>query len=140
MGAHHTLGARIKRSSPTTILLKYVCLSQLANCRSQFLLGRSLKLFVSTESTSYHELASQFGQAILYTPKTLKNYREDRVSHTSLLIEPASQPSKRSGDGRSITSDNMSGDNSDHSGDRLSQNGEKQPVKMATTRMYTFTA
>ena len=39
----------------TMILLKYVCLSQLANCRSQFLLhrlGRCLELFVSTESTN----------------------------------------------------------------------------------------
>ena len=52
----------------TIILLKSVylsvCLSQLANCRSQLLLdnlGRCLKLFVSTESTSCHEFASQFG-------------------------------------------------------------------------------
>ena len=30
---------------------------------------------------------------------------------------------------------NMSGDNCGHSGDRLSQNGEKQQVKTATTRV-----
>ena len=45
----------------TIILLKSVCLSQLANCRSQFLLdrlGRCLKLFVSTESTFCHEFVS----------------------------------------------------------------------------------
>ena len=45
---------------------KSVCLSMLANCRSQFLLdrlGRCLKLFVSTDSTSCHECASQFGLA-----------------------------------------------------------------------------
>ena len=57
----------------------HVCLSQLVNCRSQFLLdrlGRCLKLFVSTESTSCHEFASQFGLDILYmqkTPKTIAN-------------------------------------------------------------------
>ena len=49
----------------TIILLKSVCLSVLANCRSQFLLdrlGRCLKLFVSTDSTSCHKFACQFGQ------------------------------------------------------------------------------
>ena len=35
---------------------------------------------------------------------------------------------------------NMSGDNCGHSGDRLSQNGEKQQVKTATMRVYTFMA
>ncbi len=48
----------------TIISLKSVCLSQLTNCRSQLLLdrlGRCLKLFVSTESTSCHEFTSQFG-------------------------------------------------------------------------------
>ena len=34
---------------------------------------------------------------------------------------------------------NMSGDNCGHNGDRLSQNAQKQQVKMATTRVYTFT-
>ena len=34
----------------------------------------------------------------------------------------------------------MNGDNSDHSGDRLSQNSEKQQLKTATMRVYTFTA
>ena len=53
-----------------------VCLSQLANCRSQFLLDRlvrSLKLFVSTESTSRHEFASQFGLAICLYAKNTQN-------------------------------------------------------------------
>ena len=35
------------------------------------------------------------------------------------------------GHGRSIASDNMSGNNSDHSGERLSQNGDNR-----TTRVY----
>ena len=56
--------------SEETIIYYYKSLSvcrlrlQLANCRSTFLpdrLGRSLKLFVSTESTSCHDFASQFG-------------------------------------------------------------------------------
>ena len=52
-----------------------VCLSQLANCRSQYLLdnlGKCLKLFVSTESSSSHEFTSQFSLAIFYTRKTPK--------------------------------------------------------------------
>ena len=56
----------------TIIFLKYVCLSMLANCRSQFLLdrlGRCLKLFVSTDSPSCHEFVSQFGLAIFLNAK-----------------------------------------------------------------------
>ena len=59
----------------TIILLKSVCLSAFANCRSQFLLdllGRCLKLSVSAESISCHEFAFQFGLAIFYTRKTSK--------------------------------------------------------------------
>ena len=88
----------------TIIILNYVCLSQLANCRLQFLLdrlGRCLKLFVSTESKSCHEFASQFGLAIFYTRKTPKNYREIRVSRKFLLSEQGCNASH----GRSITSD-----------------------------------
>ena len=47
----------------------------LANCRSQFLLDRlrrCLKLFVSTDSTSSHEVVSQFGLEVFYTRKTPK--------------------------------------------------------------------
>ena len=57
-----------------------VCLSVLANCRSQFLLdrlGRCLKLFVSTDSTSCHEFASQFNLAIfVYAKKSNQNLGE----------------------------------------------------------------
>ena len=44
-----------------------ICLSLFANWRSQFLLDRverCIKLLASTESTSCHEFASQFGLAI----------------------------------------------------------------------------
>ena len=63
----------------TIILLKSVCLSAFANCRSQFLLdrlGRCLKLFVSSESISCHEFASQFGLAIFLYAKNIKNLGE----------------------------------------------------------------
>ena len=94
-------------------------LSLLANCRSQYLLdclGRCLKLFVSTDSTSSHEFASQFGLAIfLYTKNTQKLSR--RPSPAQVFVQCA-------GHGRSIASDNMSGNNSNHSGERLSQNGD----------------
>ena len=46
------------------------------------------KLFVSTDSTSSHEFASQFGLAFFYTRKTLKSYREDRVPCKCLLNAP----------------------------------------------------
>ena len=57
------------------VILKYVCLSMLANSRSQVLLdrlGRCIKLFVSTKNTSCHEFAYQFGLEIFYTRKTTK--------------------------------------------------------------------
>ncbi len=81
-------------------------------------LGRCLKLYVSTDSTSSHEFACQFGLAIFYTRKTHKTYREHRVPRKCLLNAPVTVD-------RSIASDNMSGNNSDHSGERLSQNGER---------------
>ena len=80
-------------------------------CMSQFLLGRlgrCLRLFVSTESTSSHEFASQFGLAFFYTRKTPKTDLEDRPSHKCILNEPASDPAKKGGNvshGRSIAID-----------------------------------
>ena len=86
----------------------FLNLSLLANCRPQFLLdclGRCLKLFISTGSTSSHESASQFGLAIfLYAKNTQK--LSLRPSLAKVFVECA-------GHGRSIASDNMSG-NSDH--------------------------
>ena len=61
----------------TTILFKSVVLSQLSNCRSQFLLdrlGKCLKLFVSTESTSSDEFASQLGLEFFVFAKNINNY------------------------------------------------------------------
>ena len=46
-----------------------------ANCRSEFSLdrlGTCLKLFVSTQSSSSHEFASQFGLAIFIYAKNTK--------------------------------------------------------------------
>ena len=120
-------------------------MSLFANFSSEFLhdrLGRWLKLFVSTDGPSSHEFASQFGLAIFYTRKTPKHYREDRISRPveCLLNEQASAPSKTRvmpvTVSLSVASDNMSDDNSDHSGDRLSQNGEKQQVQIGTSLQY----
>ena len=108
----------------------------LANCRSQFLLdrlGRCITLFVSTVTISRLNSAKDF----LYAKNT-KNNRKVRVSRKCLLNEQASDRSKTGA--KPVTSDNMSSDNSDHSGDRLSQNDEKQQVKTETTRVYTFKA
>ena len=108
----------------------------LAKCRSQFLLvrlGRCLKLFVSTDSTSSYQFASPFGLAFFYMRKTPKNYREESRASVYWMNKRAID---NKGHGRSIASDNYS----DHSGNRLSQNGKKQQVKTATTIVYTFTA
>ncbi len=61
---------------------------------SQFLLdrlGRCLKLFVSSESTSCHKFASQFGLTIFYTRKTSKTIA-NTASHTRLLIRMKHRP------------------------------------------------
>ena len=72
----------------TIILLKYVCLSQLANCRSQVLLdrlGRCIKLFVSAESTSCREFASQVGLDIFLCAKnTEKLSRKPTLAQVSV--------------------------------------------------------
>ena len=100
-----------------SIFCRYDC------CRSQLLLdclGRCPKLFVSTDSASSNEFMSQLGLAIfLYTKNTQKLSR--RPSPVQVFIECA-------GHGRSIASDNMSGNSSDHSGERLSQNGENESL------------
>ena len=93
-------------------------------------LGRCLKLFVSTQSASCHDFASQFGLAIfLYVKNTQKLSRRPRPVQVSVEF---------GGHGRSMASDNRV-DNSDDNGERLlNQDGEKQQVKTATTRVYTF--
>ena len=123
----------------TIILLKYVCLSVLANSTSQFLLDR-----LGRQSISCHEFASQFGLAIVLYPKNTQNYRKYRVAHANVYLNAAvtGHCSPVTVD-RSPVTTYMSGDNSDHnepSGVTLSQNREMQQVKMATMRDYIFTA
>ncbi len=63
-------------------------MSLFANGRSQFLLdrlGRCVTLFVSTESTSSHEFASQFGLAIFLYAKNTQKLTET-VSPARVLI------------------------------------------------------
>ena len=70
----------------------YVCLSMFANGRSQFLLdrlGRCLKLFVLTDSTSCHEFASQFGLAIFLCEKHPKPRGNRITSACVYLNDPA---------------------------------------------------
>ena len=79
---------------PTPIVMIYTVgpTSQLATGRSQFLLdrlGRRLKLSVSTESTSCHEFASQFGLDISVYAKNTKNYREYRVARATVYLNEA---------------------------------------------------
>ena len=112
----------------TIILLKSVCRSMLANRRSQFLLdrlGRCLKLFVSTESISCNEFASQFGLAICLYEKNNQNYR---IAHMNVYLnEAATGHCSPVTVDRSRVTTYMSSDTSDHIGPssfRLSQNGE----------------
>ena len=64
-------------------------MSLLSNCRTQFLLdrrlGRCLKLFVSTESTSCQEFVSQFGLALFIREKHPKP-QGNRVDSTSVFF------------------------------------------------------
>ena len=69
-----------------------LCLSHLANCRSQFLLdrlGRCIKLFVSTESTSCREFTCQFGLSIFLYAKSTQNYREYLVARVTVYLNEA---------------------------------------------------
>ena len=121
----------------TIILPKSVGVSKLQVA----ILGRCLKLFVPTESISCHEFASQFGLAVFLYAKNTQNYCEYRVAHTNVYLnEAATAYCLPVTVGRSPATTYMNGDNNDHSGARLSQNGEMQQVKMATTRGYTLTA
>ena len=82
-----------------------VCLSKLANCRSQFLLdrlGRCLKLFVSTESITCHEFASQFVLAIFLCAKNTQNYREYQSPCPNVYLNEA--PTGYSGEYGALTS------------------------------------
>ena len=82
----------------------YTIILLLANGRSQFLLdrlGRCLKLFVSTESTSCHEFASQFGLEFFYKRKTLKTSGKPGHQCQCLCQWPATSYSRqRSGPSR----------------------------------------
>ena len=103
-------------------------------CSAKLLLDRLeryIKLFVSSVIPSFHESASKFGLAHFYSPKTHKNYRDNRVAvrvfswmnqrpvETGLYCSHGwSAAIRRNGD-------NLNGDNGGHSGNRLSQNCEQ---------------
>ena len=112
---------------------------QLTCFYSQFLLdgiGRCIKLFVLTDSTSCHEFASQFGLAYLLYPKNTQEIsRRPTVEHTWLLL-PATPVTMWSRLNRQLDI----GAAVILSGDRFSQNSENQQVKTVTMRVYTFTA
>ncbi len=78
----------------------------LANCRSQFLLdrlGRCLKLFVSTESISCFEFASQFGLAGFFILEKHPKLSRMPIARTNVYLNEA----LFAGHGRSIASDNV---------------------------------
>ena len=120
-------------------------MSVLANSMLQFLLNRLwiyIKLLVSTDNTSFHELSSQFGLAFFkHAKKNHNNYREDRASRMYMLNVPATQVTMRSrlNRQRPVWAATTAGTGL-RSGDRLSKNSEKQQFKTATMRVYTCTA
>ena len=103
-----------------------------ADCRSQFLLdrlGRCLQLFVSSDSTSSHEFASQFGLAfflyaknILSRMPSLAHVAVEWTSHTGNNAVTVELPATR-----------RSRNNCGHT-------AKNQRVKTATVRVYTVTA
>ena len=112
-----------------------------ANCRSQLLLdrlGRRKTFFVSTDSPSCHEFLSQFGPAIFLYAKKHPQIRGNRVARASVYLNKQaidhdwSAATRRKAIGRHgwspaipSNSNNLYGDNCGHSGDRLSQHGNK---------------
>ena len=99
-------------------------------------LGRCIKLFVSTESTCSHEFAFQFGLAILYTREKNTQKSAETVSparvYTAVFQWTSDRPRKGSVPAARLVasytpnSDNLNGDNCGHSGDSLTQNGERE--------------
>ena len=73
-------------------------MSVLANGSSQFLLdrmGRCFKLFVSTDSTSCYEFASQVGLEMVLYAKKSQNYHEYRVEHATVYLNEAATAIQR---------------------------------------------
>ena len=118
----------------TIILLKSVCLSTFADCRSQFLLDRlerCLKLFVSSGSTSCHEFASQFGLAFfLYAKNIHKLSRMPSLAH--MAVEWTSHT-----DNNAVTVESLA---TRRSRNNCGHTAKNQRVKTATVRVYTVTA
>ena len=98
-------------------------------------LGICLKLFVSTDSTSSHEFASQFGLAMFLYAKNTQNVLKPCHLHECLFQLTSDRPRKGAATASRLVasdtpnSDNLNGDNCGHSGDRLNQNGEKATSK-----------
>ena len=105
-----------------------------------------LKLFVSTDSTSSHEFASQFGLTIFYTRKTPKNSRKPYRPRECLFQWTSYRPRKGAVTASRLVasdtpnSDKLNGDNCGHSGDKLSQNGEKATSQNGDNESFTLTA
>ena len=120
----HTTGTRIIY---TIILLKSVAVRNSCSGR----LGRCLKLFVSTDSPSCHAFVSQIGLAIFLYAKSTQTLAETVSPRKCLFQWTSDRPRKGAVTASRLVASNTSnsvklnGDNCGHSGDRLSQNGER---------------
>ena len=143
---HHQCSSGRERSVVTSSMLQFFLSLSVAVSKLQVTIlarsSREMSQTVRIESTSSHEFAFQFGiEMFLYAKNTKNNYRENRLSRKSLLNETASGRK-----GAVLTPNTVdrspakSGNGNGHSGDRLSQTDDKQQVKTATARVYTFTA
>ena len=98
-------------------------------------------MFVSTESTSCHEFASQFASqfalAIFYTRKTSKNYREFRVAHAIVYLNDPATPVSAV----MVERHRPVGPATTAPGGALRDKSHRcpRPVKMATLTVYYFT-
>ena len=131
----------------TIILLKSVCLSVGVRKRQVAILARSSREISQTVRIDWQYILSRVRVSVrpsmCFTfirenpPKTIAKtdphasvcWMNQRVTHRKGSPSIDRQ--------RPATTWSV---NCGHSGDRLSQNGEKQQVKTATTRVYTFTA
>ena len=139
-----------------TLLLCSICFSQIrliytiillslsvfANCRSQFLLdrlGRCILLFVSSDSTSCHEFASQFGLAFFVYAKNIHRLsRKPTLAH--LAVEWTSDAGNNAVTVECLATRRTRINCGNTEPYRLTKNSENQPVETATMRVYTFTA
>ena len=123
----------------TIILLKSVGVRK----RQVAILARSSRemsqLFVSTDSTSCHEFASQFGLAFfVYARNIHKLSRKPTLAHLAVEWTSGAGNNAVTVEWPATLRRRINCGNAEP--DRLTKNSKNQPVETTTMRVYTFTA